>query len=64
MTIVNGKKYRVRDEHPYHPGCVGIVEYAGAGPDRTVVVLRTTDNRGLLFAVGSTDLVECDAKQT
>ena len=53
--LVRGKLYRVRADHPFWPGRVGVFQFWG-GPAADVIVLAQRDNGQVLFCVGSDDL--------
>ena len=62
MKLEKGKSYRVRGDHPFHPGRIGKFEFMG-GPDYDCVVLSEVPKNVYLshtktyFAVGLNDIM-------
>jgi hypothetical protein len=59
MNLIVGKQYKVTENHPFHPGRIGVFEFMG-GPNRDAVVLcdvaASTTYYKTMFAVGKDEI--------
>lgn len=55
MNLLHEVMYKVRQDHPHHPGRMGRFQFLG-GPKSDCIVLAAVDDPKVLFAVGLRDL--------